>query len=136
LPTDLRSLLGNSSDYRAVHNRRGSKGYGPLRRGDAELGGSGVLARYNELKQILSEKYGAGKPVEQIEHLYGGNDFMLEVNAGRSQWFTDYQTKDLTIQLGIGAAGTSSGFWRLIVRDRALQEEFEKGKKLNEKGAL
>ena len=90
--------------------------------------GSSVLARYNELKQLLAEKYGAGKSVERVEQAWEGNYFMLGINAGRSQWFTDYKTKDLEIQLGIGGDG-SSGYWRLIVEQRALEDEFEQGKK-------
>jgi hypothetical protein len=83
---------------------------------------SGVLARYVELNQLLTEKYGTGKPVEHVEENWRGNGFVMGIQSGRSRWFTDYKTKDLIIKLGIGASDMSSTFWRLIIEQAALRE--------------
>jgi hypothetical protein len=97
--------------------------------------GNSVISRYNELKQLLAEKCGSGKSFERIEKGYDGNYFMLGISSGNSQWFTDFKTDDLQIQLGI-IGSSNEAHWRLIIEQRALEKEFEAGKKANEKDAL
>ena len=97
-----------------------------------------VRARYDELANVLSEKYGRG---ESREHLSNGmfskpDDFLMSIHTGNSSVYTDYRTNSLDVQLAIGASDFSTSFYKLIFENKALRSEFEKGKKTHEKNAL
>jgi hypothetical protein len=98
--------------------------------------GTATVTRYDELNKILADKYGKGRAVHQVDENAEQNFFLMHIKDGRSSWYTNYDTKDLTIQLAIGAADFSTGFWRLIFEQKALQAEFQKARSNGEKGAL
>ena len=98
--------------------------------------GSNVLARYDELATVLTEKYGKGKSVHQLYDRSEQKDFLMWVSSGRSQWYTNFDTKDVFIQLGVLAPDLNTGFWRILIEQKSLRIDFEKDKRLSEKGTL
>jgi hypothetical protein len=94
--------------------------------------------RYSELVGILSEKYGKGHSVHHLgESIYAdANYFVAGIRGGESQWFTDFETPTLFIQLGLVAQDSSTLRWRVIYENKALKEGFEQSQKSREKGSL
>lgn len=103
-----------------------------------EPSGTSVRNRYNELIGVLTEKYGKGKQSHfQDTTMWKGRDeFVMGIKVGRSNWFTNYETNLLHIQLGIIADDTSTAQWRIIMENKPLQENFGLSKKTHEKNAL
>ena len=67
----------------------------------------------------------------------GGGVFkQLETYGGRTFWFTSYDDKSTTVELGILADSSDSGQWLLIFQDKALRRSFEGSQKVLEKKAL
>jgi hypothetical protein len=100
--------------------------------------GSAVLARYNELSSVLSEKYGKPKEVHRLgDSIYAQQRyFVAGINGGKSSWFSNFETPTLFIQLGVTASDGSTSGWRLIYENKALKKEFDASKRLKEKGTL
>ncbi|MGO9741644.1 MAG: hypothetical protein ACLPN5_09070 [Roseiarcus sp.] len=100
--------------------------------------GNGVKARYKELAAALSEKYGRGKPNEyqDSEMWKNADEFLMGINVGRSWYYTDFDTPNVFVQLGIQAEGGSTAHWRLIYEWKSLRALFEIDQKAKEKDAL
>lgn len=98
--------------------------------------GAKALARYDELNTVLTEKYGKGKQVHIHARYSQPEHFTMHIKMGEGQWFTDFDTPQMTIQLGIGARSYSTTFWRLIFENKTLAAEFEEAMKKGEKSAL
>lgn len=94
--------------------------------------------RYDELSRVLAEKYGRGTQFHRdYPDLYtSANEFLMAVHTGRAWHYTDYETDRVTVQLAIGALGSSDGYWRLIFADKALRKGFKQRKTTHEKEAL
>lgn len=105
---------------------------------DDDPAGSAVLARYNELKNVLSEKY--RRPVENHrlgDSIYSQSQYFLAgIRGGNSRWFSNFDTPELFIQLGLTASSNSTGAWRLIYESKPLRKEFDASRRSNEKGKL
>jgi hypothetical protein len=100
--------------------------------------GNQVKSRYEELKQILEEKYGRSKPVERVgDSIYREpRYFIAGIRGGQSYWYTDIANERIEIQLGIVASDSDTAQWRIIFEDRSLRRGFEGSKRANEKKAL
>jgi hypothetical protein len=100
--------------------------------------GSKVTARYNELVSVLSEKY--GKPMQNHrlgDSKYSRDGYFLNgIQAGTSSWFSNFETPNVFIQLGITANDSSTGYWKLIYEYKPLKKGFEESKRSHEKGSL
>jgi hypothetical protein len=58
------------------------------------------------------------------------------IHVGRSNWFTNFETNLLFIQLGIITDNSSTAQWRIIMENKQLRKNFEDGKKAHERNAL
>jgi hypothetical protein len=100
--------------------------------------GFAVLARYKELANVLSEKY--GKPKEN--HRLGGSIyaeskyFLAGIRGGESSWYSNFDASGLFVQVGITANDSSTGRWRIFYENKTLRTEFEAAKRSREKGSL
>lgn len=100
--------------------------------------GGALRQRYDELSRVLAEKYGRGTQFHHDDpNQYAGpDDFLMNVRMGRAWHYTDYETDQLTIQLGVGALSSSDGYWRLIFANKVLRKGFKQRKVTHEKEAL
>jgi hypothetical protein len=100
--------------------------------------GISVRARYDELASVLADKYGKGHQTHsQDTRLWkSSTEFVMGIKVGRSDWFTNFETNLLFIQLGIIAEDSSTAQWRIIMENKPLRTKFEAGKKAHERNAL
>lgn len=97
-----------------------------------------VKARYGELSDILTEKYGKGKAT----HHTGGSIydearyFLAGLNGGKSWHFTTYSAPGLSIELSVRAKDSDTGYWVLIYNNTELGKGYDKAKANHEKSAL
>ncbi|MBH5391909.1 hypothetical protein [Bradyrhizobium diversitatis] len=100
--------------------------------------GSAALARYDELAGLLSDKYGKGTQVHRLgESIYAQSGyFVAGIRGGQSRWFTNFDTFNLFIQLGLTASDSSTATWRLIYENKIFRRDFEASKRSREKGTL
>jgi hypothetical protein len=100
--------------------------------------GSAAVARYNELAGVLSEKYGKANQVHRLgESIYAQQAYFLAgIRGGQSKWFTNFDTANLFIQLGLTASDNSTAAWRLIYENKTFRRDFEASKRSREKGNL
>lgn len=100
--------------------------------------GNAVRNRYDELVRILGEKYGKAG-VHQVlgESIYSEPRYFLAgIEGGNSVWYSNFETSDLFIQIGILAATSSDARWRIIYEYKPLKTIFVQEKKGREKGRL
>jgi hypothetical protein len=106
---------------------------------DNDPHGNNVLARYADLANLLSEKY--GKP-QQFHHLGESSfykkseNFIWGIHQGETHWYTNFESAALFVQLGLTSEGNATSHWRLIYENKALRKEFEAAKRTREKGSL
>lgn len=100
--------------------------------------GSAAVARYDELASLLSDKYGKGTQVHRLgESIYAQSGyFVAGIRGGQSRWFTNFDTSNLFIQLGLTASDSSTAMWRLIYENKIFRRDFEASKRSREKGTL
>jgi hypothetical protein len=97
-----------------------------------------VKARYSELKEILTEKYGKGKST----HSTGGSIydqaryFLAGIKGGNNWHFTTFSAPGLSIELSVRAKDSDTGYWVLIYNSTELAKGYDKAKANREKGAL
>jgi len=100
--------------------------------------GISVRVRYDELASVLAEKYGKGRQshFQDTSMWKSSTEFVMGIKVGRSNWFTNFETNLLLIQLGIIADSSSTAQWRIIMENKPLRIKFEAGKKAHERNAL
>jgi hypothetical protein len=100
--------------------------------------GSAVRKRYDELASELAEKYGSGEQHHQLgQGFYGKADtFVYALQTGNAWYYTNYTTSLVKIQISIRASEPSTGFYQITFENSPLQTDFEKSKKVREKGSL
>ncbi len=100
--------------------------------------GSAVVARYNELSSVLGEKYGKPREYHRLgDSIYSQPKYFISgINGGQSNWYSNFDTPNLFIQLAVTAPDGSTGSWRLIYENKPLRKDFEASKRTREKGAL
>lgn len=100
--------------------------------------GSAAVARYDELASLLSDKYGKGTQVHRLgESIYAQSGyFVAGIRGGQSRWFTNFDTSNLFIQLGLTASDSSTATWRLIYENKIFRRDFVASKRSREKGTL
>lgn len=100
--------------------------------------GGSVRARYNELNNLLENKYGKGKVSHAIDsRLYkDADEFLAGIEAGRSVYATSYKSDNMQVEISIGANSYSSGYYRLRYVNTPLEKEYEENKKKHEADAL
>lgn len=100
--------------------------------------GSAAVARYDELAGLLSDKYGKGTQVHRLgESIYAQSGyFVAGIRGGQSRWFTNFDTSNILIQLGLTASDSSTATWRLIYENKIFRRDFEASKRSREKETL
>ena len=100
--------------------------------------GTTVKDRYQELVSILAEKYGKPSSFHKLgDSIYSQPEhFLAGIRGGNSSWFSNFNTSELDVQLGIRATDSSTANWVLIFENKALKKSFELDRKGKEKGAL
>lgn len=100
--------------------------------------GRAAVARYDELAGLLSDKYGKGTQVHRLgQSIYAQSGyFVAGIRGGQSRWFTNFDTSNLFIQLGLTASDSSTATWRLIYENKIVRRDFEASKRSREKGTL
>lgn len=100
--------------------------------------GIAVRNRYKELLDILTEKYGKPKTHHTLgDSIYADPKYFLAgVRGGNSFWYSNFNTADIDIQIGILASSSSEARWRVIYEYKPLKVIFDQAKKGREKGAL
>jgi hypothetical protein len=100
--------------------------------------GHAVKARYQDLIEVLDEKYGRGTSHHQVDTDFwkAPNEFVIGIKAGRTTWHTNYDTPSLSIEIGIVGANRDDANWRIMFEKKQLRSAFEKSRKSIEKDAL
>jgi hypothetical protein len=100
--------------------------------------GNALKARYQELLNVLTEKYGSPTSVQHLgDSIYAESQYFLAgIKGGQSFWYSNFSTPSLSVQLGLSADDMSSGRWRIIYEEKSLRKAFDAAKKGKEKGAL
>ncbi|MET4736696.1 hypothetical protein ABIF73_000835 [Bradyrhizobium japonicum] len=100
--------------------------------------GNGVISRYSALQGILSEKYGKPAQTHRLgDSIYAEQRYFVSgIQSGRTFWYSNYSTPELSIQLGIVADDQSTARWKIIYENKPLNALFEQSKRAKEKGSL
>jgi hypothetical protein len=100
--------------------------------------GTGARNRYDSLIELLAAKYGKGVAQHHRDsRLWTKPDeFVMGLSQGLSWWYTDFDSQEVRIQIGLGAEGLSTSYWKLIYWNKPLQANFESAQKSREKDAL
>jgi hypothetical protein len=100
--------------------------------------GVSVRSRYNELAAVLADKYGKGRQshYQDSELWKASTEFVMGIKVGRSHWYTNFDSTDVFVQLGVLADDSSTTQWRIITENKALRAKFDAGKKTHERSAL
>jgi hypothetical protein len=100
--------------------------------------GNALKARYQELLNVLTEKYGPPSSVQRLgDSIYVEPQYFLAgIKGGHTYWYSNFSTPSLSVQLGLTADDSSSGRWRIIYEDKSLRKAFDAAKRGKEKGAL
>ncbi|MGY3563968.1 hypothetical protein ACVWXP_007293 [Bradyrhizobium sp. USDA 4463] len=100
--------------------------------------GNGVLNRYTALLGILTEKYGRPAQTHRLgDSIYAEQRYFVSgVQSGRTFWYSNYSTAELSVQLGIIADDGSTARWKIIYENLPLTTMFEQSKRTKEKGSL
>jgi hypothetical protein len=65
-----------------------------------------------------------------------GIPMLVPMQGANSNWFSDFETPNLFIQLSITASDSSTSGWRLIYENKMLRQEFKASRRAKEKGSL
>jgi hypothetical protein len=58
------------------------------------------------------------------------------IHSGRTFWYSDYNTPEFGVQLGIIADDGSTARRKIIYENKPLNAQFEQSKRAKEKGSL
>lgn len=94
--------------------------------------------RYDELSQILENKYGNKKETHFIDkRLYTEPDeFLVGIERGRSYYFTTFSNSEIEVNLSINAISRDSANYLLIYEHKQYLDENNQKKKEREKSSL
>lgn len=100
--------------------------------------GNAVLARYQELLDVLKSKYGSGRSVHKRgDSIYAESAYFLAgLRGGKSWHYTNFETPEVAIELSVRANDNDTGYWVLIYENRSLGKDVEKEKREREKKSL
>ncbi len=100
--------------------------------------GYAVLSRYQELSSVLSERYGSPSENHRLgDSIYSQQRYFLAgISGGNTKWFSNFDTPNTFVQLGLTATDGSTGKWRLIYENKQLRKDFDLARRQKEKGSL
>jgi hypothetical protein len=96
--------------------------------------GERIRARYEELLGVLAEKYGSARSSHSLgDSIYGKPEYFLSgIEQGKSNWFSDFDTPALSVQIAITASDSSTARWTIIFEDNELARSFSAARKSRE----
>ena len=97
-----------------------------------------LKTRYDQIDNLLSAKYGPGKHshYQDTELWSGPDEFLSGIENGRSWHYTNYESENVFVQLGLRASSHDTGYFVLIFENTQLKKDFEAGKQQKEQNAL
>lgn len=100
--------------------------------------GASTIARYQELSQALSSRYGAGRESDHRDTRIWNepNQYVMSLHQGRAHRYTTFETPSTHIELSMRAAGGDSSYWFLIYASKAERALFEQDKRSRETNSL
>jgi hypothetical protein len=100
--------------------------------------GGSIKARYQELVEVLTERYGKGRSYHVLgDSIFSQSQYFLAgIRDGKSTWYTNFDTPEVQVQIGILAESGDTGRWRIIYEYKPLRKSFEESRRLREKGTL
>jgi hypothetical protein len=100
--------------------------------------GYAVLKRYRELSSVLSEKYGSPSEVHRLgDSIFNQQQYFLAgIRGGNTKWYSNFESPNAFVQLGLSADDSSTGRWRLIYENKDLRRNFDLARHSKEKGSL
>jgi hypothetical protein len=109
------------------------------RANDRDPMGGSVKSRYNELREVLTEKYGRPTSVHRLgDSIYAEAEYFLSgIRQGKSFWYSSFEaSSNVSAELAITASDSSTSRWRIIFEEKNLRRAFDASKKLQEKKVL
>lgn len=100
--------------------------------------GHAVLARYNQLLELLEGKYGRGKSNHKKgDSIYAEPRYFLSgIRSGNSWHYTTLEADGISVELSVRSQDGDTGYWVLIYENKALAKEVEEEKRRREKNSL
>ncbi len=100
--------------------------------------GNSVVARYEELKSSLSQRYGRGEETDMrdTEIWKGADEYIMSIKQGRANRFTTFLSDSASVELSIRAIDSDSAYYLIIYASRSEQRTFNLDKKSHENSAL
>jgi hypothetical protein len=100
--------------------------------------GSQVVARYQELAAVLSDRYGNGveTDIRDREVWKGTNEYIISIRQGRAHRYTNFHSSNVDVELSIRADDSDKAYYLILFQYIPGKREFEGDKKTHEKDAL
>jgi hypothetical protein len=98
--------------------------------------GSRIKIRYDELRQVLEEKYGSGKKNLSVDKDFDGNNFALGLKNRKNRMYTVFSPGDLRIELSVFSEDAARTRWRIIFEYLPGMVNLEQHRKQVEEEAL
>jgi hypothetical protein len=100
--------------------------------------GSEIVARYEELASVLSDRYGHGIETDVRDHEIWKEttQYVMSLREGRSFRYTVFHSSTLDVELSIRAEDGDHAFYLILFEYAPGAGEFKKDKKNHEKDAL
>jgi len=97
--------------------------------------GSTILQRYEELAEVLEEKYGSGEEEKHIDPKYSGNRFTRGLIEKKNWVYSVYEPPDMRIELSVFTEIVRPR-WRIIFEHLPGMRQLEKDLEATDKDAL
>ena len=100
--------------------------------------GGQIVARYQDLAAVLSERYGRGVETDIRDHEMwkGPNEYVMSLKVGRAFRYTNFHTPNVDVELSVRAVTNDTAYYLILFEYRPGAREFEADKKIHEKDAL
>lgn len=100
--------------------------------------GGATVARYRELAQALTSRYGSGREIDTRDSRIWkeAHEYVMSLRTGRASRFTTFNTPVVSVELSVRATSGDSSHWFLIFESKAEQALFEEDKRRRERDSL
>jgi hypothetical protein len=95
--------------------------------------GTAMKSRYEEVKAIISKRFGKPKSYEHQDRLWDSRDeWWMSLKTGRGQWASFWKADVMTTVVSVHAASNSSGYYRIAVEHSQRWNAAHEGKRRKE----
>ena len=100
--------------------------------------GGATLARYRELVEALSSRYGKGVETDQRDQRVWkeAHEYIMSLHQGRARRFTNFSTPTTNVEVSVRTLGSDKSFYVIIFTSVAGEKAFEASKRTRERDAL